>query len=680
MTKTIRLIVRTILASSFLLTGMLTHGQTSWDIIGNSGTNPTTNFIGTTDNKALRIRTNNSVRMTVNSNGKIGIGTTSPAAVLDLTKNGTTDLNVKSNNGHAKIIIDRGSTDSTALLEYRTLGGSGFGNTWQMGTTKEIDGDFIINCIGTNDTAMRIVKSTGNIGIGGRASGSVKLYVEGAAEMTGQLKTAGVEVVGVLKVAGGAGVPAAGKVFTCQDANGNGAWETPTGGISGAGVASRVTFWNGASSLSSNANLFWDNANSRLGIGTASPSTQLEINGQIKITGGTPGTGQVLTCDANGLATWETPTTGGLSGSGAGSRVTFWSGANVITSSSGFVYDPSNIRLGIGTGSPNVPLHVTGGTDASPSSGTGYMVIGNITTTNVVFDDNEILARNNGVVSTLSLNANGGNVIINGSGSGMVGIGTNGPSFQLELSTNSAAKPTSSAWTVSSDARLKKDVSDFNDGLNIIKKIHPVWFNYNGKAGMPLEERGVGTIAQEIQKIAPYMIKEWIYEDENHEKEKYLGVDYGAMDFVLINAIKEQQQQIDSKNEMITKQQKDIEELKVKFISLENAMSQCCTSYESTLSERQSVTEDTERAKLEQNIPNPFSEKTIIKFYIPQNAFNARIKIYGLDGPELKSIPVTSKGFGQTEISGKTLSPGTYTYMLLIDGKVVDTKQMVLTK
>ena len=42
-----------------------------------------------------------------------------------------------------------------------------------------------------------------------------------------------------------------------------------------------------------------------VGIGTPSPGTKLEVAGQIKITGGTPGAGKVLTSDASGLATWE---------------------------------------------------------------------------------------------------------------------------------------------------------------------------------------------------------------------------------------------------------------------------------------------------------------------------------------------------------------------------------------
>ena len=128
---------------------------------------------------------------------------------------------------------------------------------------------------------------------------------------------------------------------------------------------------------------------------------------------------------------------------------------------------------------------------------------------------------------------------------GRVGIGVIFPNFQLELGQNSAAKPTSSAWTVPSDARLKENVFAFDEGLSLLKQINPVQFTYNGEAGLP-REQGIGTIAQELKEIAPYMVKEWTKKDENGVSQTYLGVDYGPLQFILINSIKEQQSQIEN--------------------------------------------------------------------------------------------------------------------------------------
>lgn len=55
---------------------------TSWNLSGNSGTTPGTNFIGTTDNKDLVFKTNGSEKMRITAAGKVGIGTIAPAASL----------------------------------------------------------------------------------------------------------------------------------------------------------------------------------------------------------------------------------------------------------------------------------------------------------------------------------------------------------------------------------------------------------------------------------------------------------------------------------------------------------------------------------------------------------------------------------------------------------------------
>lgn len=59
--------------------------QTAWWTTGNSGTNPVTNFIGTIDVRDFVIRTSNTERARILSTGNFGIGTTTPASLVDVS-------------------------------------------------------------------------------------------------------------------------------------------------------------------------------------------------------------------------------------------------------------------------------------------------------------------------------------------------------------------------------------------------------------------------------------------------------------------------------------------------------------------------------------------------------------------------------------------------------------------
>jgi hypothetical protein len=82
---------------------------------------------------------------------------------------------------------------------------------------------------------------------------------------------------------------------------------------------------------------------------------------------------------------------------------------------------------------------------------------------------------------------------------------------------------------------------------------------------------------------------------------------------------------------------------------------------------------------LYQNSPNPFNGETAIKYSINEMQTSAMIVIYDLNGRELQKYPV-QKGTGTVTVSIGTLVPGMYLYSLVVDGREVDTKRMVLDK
>lgn len=73
-------------------------------------------------------------------------------------------------------------------------------------------------------------------------------------------------------------------------------------------AAGNTPYWNGTTWMTNSSNIHNNGGN--VGIGTNSPDSKLDVDGQVKIRGGNPGTGKVLTSDADGLATWVTPSFG----------------------------------------------------------------------------------------------------------------------------------------------------------------------------------------------------------------------------------------------------------------------------------------------------------------------------------------------------------------------------------
>lgn len=243
-----------------------------------------------------------------------------------------------------------------------------------------------------------------------------------------------------------------------------------------------------------------------------------------------------------------------------------------------------------------------------------------------------------------------------------VGIGVTAPFFQLHLSTDAAAKAGSPDWLVASDSRLKKNVADFTDGLDLLQKIRPVWFQYNGQAGIQTgDKKFVGIIAQEMQKIAPYTIGTFMYQDSLGNKTEYLDYDANAMTYILINSVKEQQRMIDEKNAKI-------ENLESRLERLEKLMSSSPGVFN----------KHSDSGVLEQNVPNGFSNKTSIKYFIPQSVKTAVIDIYTSAGVKVSSHLVSERGVGELVISADKYRSGVHVYDLVMDGKSAGARKMLV--
>jgi hypothetical protein len=83
---------------------------------------------------------------------------------------------------------------------------------------------------------------------------------------------------------------------------------------------------------------------------------------------------------------------------------------------------------------------------------------------------------------------------------------------------------------------------------------------------------------------------------------------------------------------------------------------------------------------LAQNIPNPFSESTVINLQLPASLAKAYLFLYNMQGTQIMKFEIIERGLTAVTIEGYALNAGMYLYTLIADGKEVDTKKMILTK
>ncbi len=245
---------------------------------------------------------------------------------------------------------------------------------------------------------------------------------------------------------------------------------------------------------------------------------------------------------------------------------------------------------------------------------------------------------------------------------GRVGIGTTNPD-QLLTVNGSASKPGGGSWSTFSDRRLKNSVREFDYGLESVLQIEPVFFKYNGKLSLPNDSEYVGIIAQDMQEIAPFMISEAYASDSlGNAESKYLAYDASALPYMLVNAIKEQE-------DKINKQEQELEILRDKITQLSAAI-------ENTTNISWHLEGNEGEASLGQNRPNPFSQNTIFEYFIPEKSSRADLRILDSTGKLIKQLNIDHKGKGQIDLTTSDLASGVYFYELSIDGEKLS-KRMI---
>jgi hypothetical protein len=232
------------------------------------------------------------------------------------------------------------------------------------------------------------------------------------------------------------------------------------------------------------------------------------------------------------------------------------------------------------------------------------------------------------------------------------------------------------SWSNISDGRTKKNIKADVPGLAFINNLQPVTYNLdldaidgllkidrtkrigeeelsqelkdiNKKAREAKEKQTqTGFIAQDVEKTAKSI--GYDFSGVDVDEAGIYGLRYAEFVVPLVKAV----QELSKQNDLL---QQQINELQKK----------------DALRSAESVTglqELNSGASLQQNFPNPFSQTTQIKCYLPQSIKTAFLNIYNLQGKQLKQIAITQRGESSLLIAGSEFEPGIYLYALLPTG------------
>lgn len=209
-----------------------------------------------------------------------------------------------------------------------------------------------------------------------------------------------------------------------------------------------------------------------------------------------------------------------------------------------------------------------------------------------------------------------------------------------------------------SDSTLKMNILPVKNGLNTIMKLNSYSYYMKEDKENPILEYGF--LSQEVEKVLPEITS---------MSKDILMIDYDQVIPILVEAVKEQQKQIEMLQKVVDLQEKDLIILKNNSNNIDN---------KTEIQENEDNIIDGD-AKLYNNSPNPFNQETEIKYFIPENTVSARLLIYNLQGKEIKSYKIQHEKFGSIIINASELYAGMFIYTLVVDNKIIDTKRMILT-
>lgn len=240
-----------------------------------------------------------------------------------------------------------------------------------------------------------------------------------------------------------------------------------------------------------------------------------------------------------------------------------------------------------------------------------------------------------------------------------------------------------------SDSTFKQDFIDISNPIYNLRKIKGYKYKFKDDylKSIPEKEKGkykmynYGFSAQEIENIIPELTQ------KDDSTGKY-SVNYIGFIPILVEALNQQQNIIDAQslkikelNDRLAKIEIDSDEKSLSKSDMSTGINSESINGSSTkVAEKKDNIVDLVNNFLYQNVPNPFSKKTEIKYFIDEGVKTSMLMIFDMQGVLLKQISLNSFGLGTVIIEASEFKAGMYMYTLICNGQEIDTKRMILTE